>query len=320
MVRGQSMWFPAKGVHMLKRMGLRIAILSLAFVPARATTYGQALDCTDFVASRPGVTCRPAVAYPCPKDAQGLASICVVGNDNRAVDNEGNVFRVRRVVQPVATCGPAPFYRLEIVRSRSNDPQLEQSIGYIDERCYDPGHNRVDRIQGYRGGIVDGQDINSAVVRFDPINGRLLVSVYDFCTRDNGVCEYSPDYWVMELDGFATLFEVLQTYTPQASLGFHVPYMPEGMAGADHFDSYWGPLSHPINFTQAHPLQCGYPAVPPHVGDYLTVTDTVPTPAPGQGVFYVTAATYQGATRYGRKTTAGHLSGRDPAVLPACTP
>ena len=62
-----------------------------------------------------------------------------------------------------------------------------------------------------------------------------------------------------------------------------------------------------------------YPAAPRHVGDFLTVADTVPAPAPGQGVYYVTAATYQGATRYGRKTTAGHLSGRDPAVLPACT-
>ena len=71
---------------------------------------------------------------------------------------------------------------------------------------------------------------------------------------------------------------------------------------------------------QAHPLQCNYPATPPHVGDYLTVADTVPTPAPGQGVYYVTAATYQGATRYGRKTTAGHLSGRDPAMLPTCGP
>ena len=31
-------------------------------------------------------------------------------------------------------------------------------------------------------------------------------------------------------------------------------------------------------------------------------------------------ATYQGATRYGRKTIAGHLSGRDPAGLPGCGP
>jgi len=79
-------------------------------------------------------------------------------------------------------------------------------------------------------------------------------------------------------------------------------------------------LAHPLDFTQAHPLQRDYPASPPHVGDYLIVADSVPTPAPGQGVYYVTAATYQGQTRYGRKTTAGHLSGRDPAALPGCGP
>jgi hypothetical protein len=94
--------------------------------------------------------------------------------------------------------------------------------------------------------------------------------------------------------------------------------MPEGMPAADHFDTYWGNLTKPIDFTQAHPLACDYPPAPPHVGDYLSVADTVPTPAAGQGVYYITSATYQGATRYGHKTTAGHLSGRDPAVLPAC--
>jgi len=94
--------------------------------------------------------------------------------------------------------------------------------------------------------------------------------------------------------------------------------MPEGMPAADSFDTYWGNLAHPIDFAQAHPLACDYPAAPPHVGDYLSVADTVPTPAPGQGVYYVTAATYQGATRYGRETAAGHLSGRDPVLLPPC--
>ena len=42
----------------------------------------------------------------------------------------------------------------------------------------------------------------------------------------------------------------------------------------------------------------------------MTLHDAVPTPAPGQGIYYVTAATYQGATRYGRKTSNGHLTGR----------
>ena len=61
-------------------------------------------------------------------------------------------------------------------------------------------------------------------------------------------------------------------------------------------------------------------ATVPHVGDYLTVADTLSDPAPGTGRYYVTAATYQGATRYGRKATAGHLSGRDPAGLAGCAP
>jgi hypothetical protein len=61
-----------------------------------------------------------------------------------------------------------------------------------------------------------------------------------------------------------------------------------------------------------------YPGPPPRVGDYLTVADTVPTPAPRQGVYYVTRATDQGATRYGRKTSNGHLTGQDPALLPTC--
>ena len=41
-------------------------------------------------------------------------------------------------------------------------------------------------------------------------------------------------------------------------------------------------------------------------------------PRTGQGVYYVTAATYQGATRSDRKTTGVPLSGRDPAGLPGC--
>jgi len=68
--------------------------------------------------------------------------------------------------------------------------------------------------------------------------------------------------------------------------------MPEGLAAADHFDTYYGPLTKPINFSQAHGLQCGYPSSPPAVGHYLEVPDTVPTPATGQGVYYVTTVTH----------------------------
>jgi hypothetical protein len=54
------------------------------------------------------------------------------------------------------------------------------------------------------------------------------------------------------------------------------------------------------------------------MGDYLTVEDRLPAPAPGSGYYYVTAVNYQGQRRYGRQSNGGVLSGRDPVVLPAC--
>ena len=204
-----------------------------------------------------------------------------------------------------------------------------------DPRCGQGAHGVFDNA----GGLIAGRSNISAVVRtpaglsstpqtiavvqggsqvypdgyvFDTVNGRLRVLVVDLISVGD---------WCFDLVGFVPLMEVTQTYIPSqagGSLSFQTPPWPEGFAAADHFDTYWGHLTHPLDFTQAHPLQCNYPAAAPHVGDYLTVADTVPTPAPGQGVYYVTSATYQGATRYGRKATAGHLSGRDPAVLPVC--
>jgi hypothetical protein len=55
-----------------------------------------------------------------------------------------------------------------------------------------------------------------------------------------------------------------------------------------------------------------------HYREYLDVTDPLPTPSPGNGYYYVTAVTYQGQKRWGRQSTNGMLSGRDPAVLPGC--
>ena len=48
------------------------------------------------------------------------------------------------------------------------------------------------------------------------------------------------------------------------------------------------------------------------------MADPLPDPAPGEGRYYVTAVTFNGQTRYGRKNIGG-LSGRDPVVLPECT-
>ena len=115
------------------------------------------------------------------------------------------------------------------------------------------------------------------------------------------------------------MLEVSQTYVPSdAQVRFRVPALPEGFPAADFFDTYFGRLATVGDWSQAQPLQCGYPATAPSVGDYLTVTDPLPDPAPETGRYYVTAVNYQGQIRYGRKSNGGILTGRDPAVLPAC--
>jgi hypothetical protein len=138
--------------------------------------------------------------------------------------------------------------------------------------------------------------------------------VYTRKSTDEGLDE------IHRFSGLTTMFEILQTYTPATSeLGFRVPYMPEGFPAADYFDTYYGDLATVGDWNQAQPLQCGYPSTPPSVGDYLTVADPLPDPAPGTGRYYVTAVTHLGQRRYGRKATNGVLSGRDPAVLPGCS-
>jgi len=65
-------------------------------------------------------------------------------------------------------------------------------------------------------------------------------------------------------------------------------------------------------------MRCDYPATPPIIGDYLTVSDTSPQPAVGQANYIVTAVTNGTQRRYGRKLINGMMSGRDPALLPGC--
>jgi parallel beta-helix repeat protein len=279
------------------------AVFGVAFAcsGAFASEPGQPLDCSDWVFLQPGYSCT---RFGPPGDGSAQEGFGTTAQ----FDNQGRFFRVsNRGVTPIGLCGAQTRYRIAL---QWLDGAAWNTLAYVDERCTSPGV--VDQIQSAAA---------AAALTFDASNGRLIVSLVSYC-NDGSCVNYPPgtgDYWLASIAGFATTFDVLQSFTPQpASLGFRVPYMPEGMPGAEHFDTYWGNLTHPLDFPQAHPLQCGYPAAAPHVGDYLTVADTVPTPPPGQGVYYVTSATYQGATRYGRKATAGHLTGRDPELLPTC--
>jgi len=149
---------------------------------------------------------------------------------------------------------------------------------------------------------------NPMSITVDAVNGVIYISFGD-----------SNLLVILAVSGLPTAFDLFQSYIPTSSeLRFVVPRMPEGFPAADSFDTYYGDLATVGDWSHAQALQCGYPATPPRVGDYLQVADPLPNPEPGHGRYYVTAVSYLGQRRYGRKSSGGVLSGRDPVLLPAC--
>jgi hypothetical protein len=317
----------------MKKLLVFTAVAVVCLLPAGASDPGEPLDCSDWVSVEPGFTCSyfqhmtsdlptanrfvplhwPMTSLPDPYN--------FIAED--AVDNAGNLLFLR-IVWPsgAAGCHEGGAYenRLELVRFDGN---VERIIGYIDMHCGTT--NTADRIVwrvGHDCRSAWGEFTAYGRLIFDDKNGRVLIPVISECIKraNPGDCQYLPQAWIMEIGGFATAFEILQSYTPTSGpLSFRVPAIPEGMAAAEYFDTYYGTLATVGDWSQAQPMQCGYPASAPSVGDYLTVADTLPTPAGGQGYYYVTAVTYQGETRYGRNGAGGVLTGRDPVVLPACS-
>jgi hypothetical protein len=263
--------------------GLLTAVIGSSVL---ASEPGQPLDCSDWVFVQPGYSCSYFF------DGHLRGDWTFQRGSDLAVDNQGGLLRLGSEANGVVVV------RLDPITG-------DNIIGFVHGRPN--GSGDFDRVTT---SCTPGPCAGHLV--FDPVNGRLIFGVYSV----------GPGYAyssTIVISGFPSLFDISQSYQPQLTAwAFRVPASAEALGGVDHFGTYWGPLTHPLDFTHAHPLGCGYPASSPHVGDFLTVADTVPTPSPGQGVYYVTSATYQGATRYGRQQFNGHLSGRDPALLPAC--
>ncbi len=287
-------------------MRLVALVLVAASGVAHASSPGQPLDCSDLQFDMPGLTCQVLA----PFGVEDCDPYYWKGGD-LAHDNEGGV---------LIGVSLSSQQGVEIHRS-TDGGKTTQRIAALRERI-GPGHRDRVRFPDHRDTCLSQI---AERLHFDPMNGRLVIPLVSYCEGLDCPCGtscYGDGYggrWIAVIEGFTTTFEILQTFTPSASLGFRVPYMPEGLPAADHFDTYYGPLVKPIDFSQAHGLQCDYPAGPPALGDYLEVADTVPTPASGQGVYYVTAVTHQGQTRYGRKANGGVLRGRDSALLGVCT-
>jgi hypothetical protein len=222
------------------------------------------------------------------------------------VDNAGHLYAVEDFI-PVGFCRVNPIYRTQIVRI---DGAVKTVIAYIDGRCYENPQSDDQRVYPVRS-----LNTYANPLIFDPVVGKLLLPLFQrFCDPCG-----SDSRWVLAISGFATLFEIVQTYAPQSNeVIFRVPTMPEGLSSADRFDTYWGRVASLPDFTTAHPMSCGYPASLPRVGDFLTVADTSPIPPLGQANYIVTAVTHGPERRYGRQLTGPTMTGRNPELLPVC--
>jgi hypothetical protein len=296
-----------------------LGALSLAALSSMASEPGQPLDGEDWVFLLPGLTGSdflPAQVGRCndlPQNEKVASDVCMWKRGGN-VDAEGHVFLLGgETVLTGVLCGGYQLRRQEIYRVTPTG--VRQLVAYLDDRCVNPGTSSADRWLWMLDGWEDG---NSVDARFslDPTIGTLRFRMRTQCAS----CPIAQTQdKIVQMSGFITLLEVAQSFEPVAgNLAFRVPAMPEGLPAADFFDTYWGDLSTVGDWSQARGLQCDYPAEIPSIGDYLTVADTLPTPSPGNGYYYVTAVTHQGETRYGRKRIEGVTSGRDPAALPGC--
>jgi hypothetical protein len=305
-------------------------ILVVCLSPAYASNPGEPLDCSDWVFLEPGFSCSNRIPYPCESTFDPLLGsddgFCGYRNlSDMAVDNTGTMYRLRRGAaidesgNPLS-CGTGGtsnswLGRLFLVRWVDNAPV--DVVAYVDDQCVSDAGSPL----GHKDVLLTPPQLgwDSDQMMFDEESGSLLLVLREACIApDSSLCNYDEGGWLVAIDGFATTFEILQSYTPAtATINFRVPYMPEGFQSADFFDTYHGDLATVGDWSQAQPLQCGFPATAPAVGDYFEVPG-LPEPASGEGVYWITAATYQGATRYGRQSNGGVLTGRDPGLLPGC--
>ena len=136
------------------------AILFVAFAcsAAIASEPDTPINCSDWVFLQPGYACSERRV--CDDTAFGQG--CFVGDDRMQIDVAGGLLWYHRF--PNGTfCGPVALHRVEIVR----DTDTRTVIGYVDERCVEPGGTygtRNDLVATYGG------------LRFDSSNGQLLLT------------------------------------------------------------------------------------------------------------------------------------------------
>lgn len=280
---------------------LLLFVLVLSASLALATEPGHPLDCSDWVFVDEGLSCEVWIADPACGSWTNLDPACDT-TPERTRDNQSGRLTIES--SEIGVCGGTPMRRSELVRYHRGSREL---LAYIEERCASMSPARIDGFRVRSGPLFDEEE------------GAIRILFQSHCVGDG--C-YGDQLSVYSIRGFATEFEIMQSYNPSLDQwSFRVPVLPEGLQYAGWFDTYWGWLDKPLDFGEAKALQCEYPATPPAIGALMSFADAAPRPTPGRAVYYLTRVNTEGTLRSGRlATTGGTLRGRDALVLPPCVP
>jgi hypothetical protein len=174
------------------------------------------------------------------------------------------------------------------------------------------------RFQSCTGSTYATYLASNARVLFDVTSGALLI-YRDVYMYDGTTSEITAhDRGVISVTGFTPLFDTFLTFVPgQQTLNLLTPAHPDGFRSADSFQVWVGDVRTMPDWSQAEPLTC-VAAQEPTPGQLVSVADTLPDPAVGQGRYYLVASQSEAERRLGRQYVNGTLSARLPAGLPAC--
>jgi len=300
----------------MTRTPLLALVISLLPGAALASQPGQRLDCSDWVAFLPGLTC--SLYRSGGPDGFELGT-------NLVIDNQGRALKLIN----------STFYGSGVLLVRFDGVSRWEGVGLINDRAgIHPVWDRIAPtgrcIAGFCNDLIPGLPAEG-VLHFDAVHGRVLIPVRTYCTPDfggQGVCDpqvyggsfQDGEQWsVIAIDGFASLFEVAISYKQPSSLSFTVPVHPEGLPAADTFSVYTGDLRSASDLSRAVPIDCTVPdAGPPAPGEQLSVFDSLPDPPPGDGRYYLASPSYRDQRRAGRAAPDGTLRGRETRSLPVC--
>lgn len=152
-----------------------------------------------------------------------------------------------------------------------------------------------------------------ALPLIDLTGGRILIGVRAIYPGTG-----EEDSGVLAISGLPQLFDTLLTFIPgQSALNTLTPAMPDGFRSADSLQVWTGNVRSMPDWSQAQPLAC-MAAQHPTPGQIVSVADTLPDPAVGEGRYYLVASQSGADRRLGRQYLNGSFSARLPAGLPGC--